>query len=449
MAKAWSVDLLTLDNQGLVDGDGGIFHELTDQAGGAGRGGTGDRGEWLPWNVEWGAGLRRAVPDPALFRTAWPDEPLSGGGMDYRTLFDLETLVALVDRERVPPASVRVVREGRALDERVFTRDDRLGHRAFGGRLDRAVIAEAVAAQGTLAIQGLEGHHEPARRLCADVSRDLGCMVTSTAFYSSPSSPGFPPHFDTHHVLLLQIAGAKEWHLSPPPFDDPLIEHTSTELEARDPAFTLIPHGTPSRTHRLTAGSYLWIPRGWVHEGRSSADGSLHVTLGITPLDHMWLMHQLVDDLRERRAFRQYLPPGSAPGAVEAALASFTAELRSAVSQVDTTATARRIRDYVRFAGAQQPARFLRASLTQPDAGEPARYRVNHSAVAAWRCVDGLVELHCGDRVARLPGTAEALLEALRHADHVRTADFAALAPDDPDGHARFLTRIGLIEEPA
>jgi cupin superfamily protein len=442
VADAWTIRELSLDNQGLVNGGGTIFAEATDE-----HPGTRPEDGWIPWRAEWGIGLKRVIGDPWVFRRSWPQTPLFGEKMDYTKIFDIKELCALVDYERVPASSIRVIQKGRAQDSQFVTRERRLGPRGFGGNLDRAWLAGAVADRGTLALQGLEGHHDPARKLCTDLGTDLECMVTSTAFYSSAHSPGFPAHYDTHHVLLLQIAGSKEWRVSPPPFPDPLPEHTSSERQASLPDFKLIADDAPVNSYRLTAGCYLWIPRGWVHRGESGDTGSLHVTLGITPLDHSWLLRQLVDDLAEAPAFRRYFPPRWSSNAAPSEIDRFTQNLCDTLGKIDSAAVAARIREYSWFASAGQPARFLSAMTSlERLTTEATDFRINHHAIVAWRTRDELIEIHCGDRIGLVPPRAQPLIDLLRSTDRVYTEDIARLAPDDRVHCTRFLLRLGLLE---
>ncbi|PBC66319.1 hypothetical protein BX265_8387 [Streptomyces sp. TLI_235] len=71
------------------------------------------------------------------------------------------------------------------------------------------------------------------------------------------------------------------------------------------------------RTVVLRAGQVLFIPRGWVHFGHTTAGHSLHITLGVQLFTQHWLLRQLIDQAAEDPELRAALPPELSSYAVE------------------------------------------------------------------------------------------------------------------------------------
>ena len=94
--------------------------------------------------------------------------------------------------------------------------------------VDRDGLQREIAA----APDQLESLRAAGMTLCADVSRDpevaellakihselrLGAGVGFAKLYWSPPGKGFAPHFDPHHVFVLQLSGHKRWWFSDTP----------------------------------------------------------------------------------------------------------------------------------------------------------------------------------------------------------------------------------------
>ena len=50
-------------------------------------------------------------------------------------------------------------------------------------------------------------------RLCASIGKIFGSRVQTNIYFTPPHAQGFRPHWDTHDVFVLQVAGAKDWSM--------------------------------------------------------------------------------------------------------------------------------------------------------------------------------------------------------------------------------------------
>ncbi|MEM7192025.1 MAG: cupin domain-containing protein [Pseudomonadota bacterium] len=125
----------------------------------------------------------------------------------------------------------------------------------------------------TIILNHLHRRHQPLAQLTAALELEFSAAFQTNIYITPPGEQGFNPHFDTHDVIVLQLAGSKRWQLY------------STPIE-----LTVKGHGDYARQHEpgevteefdLRAGDTLYIPRGLVHEAISTDETSMHITVGV------------------------------------------------------------------------------------------------------------------------------------------------------------------------
>lgn len=145
-------------------------------------------------------------------------------------------------------------------------------------------------------------------RLCRGLSSDFRCRVNVNAYLTPPGGRAFVPHYDTHDVLVLQLAGAKRWSLWKGPVVRPVAEQPDPGGSDARPA---------ARDWLLRPGDLAYIPRGMIHvaEGADAGPGmgigsSLHLSYGL----HTATWADLLSRLTKRAALgreelRAAVPP--------------------------------------------------------------------------------------------------------------------------------------------
>jgi bifunctional lysine-specific demethylase and histidyl-hydroxylase MINA len=97
--------------------------------------------------------------------------------------------------------------------------------------------------------------------------------VTVSAFWSRGGMRA-PVHFDDHDLLVAQLRGTKRWYVSSKPSE---LNNTWQKIPEAAPALG------PHQTVDVKPGDLLYLPRGTYHSVDSD-NGSLHVSIGFTPL---------------------------------------------------------------------------------------------------------------------------------------------------------------------
>lgn len=211
----------------------------------------------------------------------------------YADLITLTQFEDLLDTRPDIAAGIRILREGREAPI------ERLSKLCTTPSLERIYAHYREGA--TLSLTHLHKHWNPLADLCRDLGEvfSIGCQTNS---YLTPrASRGLTGHFDTHDVLVLQVAGSKRWRTGGNPVPLPLPHQTSAGV--RNPLY--------DQEFDLDAGDLLYLPRGYLHEAEALDGVSFHLTIGLLPLTYAELLAAEVEKVLEGDvAFRRGLPVG-------------------------------------------------------------------------------------------------------------------------------------------
>jgi ribosomal protein L16 Arg81 hydroxylase len=135
----------------------------------------------------------------------------------------------------------------------------------------------------TLIIDMAQMHWPAIAALCQSLETELHFGVQANIYVTPRGAQGFAPHFDTHDVFILQVAGSKVWRIFAGGDTLPMSDSRAELHGSLGPA---------TDEFTLRQGDLLYIPRGLVHEAATTDDSSIHITLGL----HVW---RWADLLRE------------------------------------------------------------------------------------------------------------------------------------------------------
>jgi len=115
------------------------------------------------------------------------------------------------------------------------------------------------------------------QRFSNRIQRELLAYCQANVYLTPPAAQGFQIHHDSHDTLTAQIEGEKTWRIYKPLVALPL------EAQPFDVATNLDNVELVREVH-LRPGDTLYIPRGYLHEAKTSSTQSLHITFALAPI---------------------------------------------------------------------------------------------------------------------------------------------------------------------
>jgi ribosomal protein L16 Arg81 hydroxylase len=243
-----------------------------------------------------------------FFEEHWETKPFvrrRGDEHYYDGLLTKDGLEMVISTGDLRYPAIQLAKGGGYYPPEVYTRDVKHGTEVFAGVPDLAVVQAEYASGATIVLPALHRTHAPLRALCAALERYLDHAVHANVYVTPGSAAGFRPHYDTHEVLVLQVAGKKRWRV----FEGP------TSLPHRSQPFLPAGYALPAEPLLevdLSPGDLLYLPRGSVHTAATLDGFSAHVTIGITVYTWVELLSELVFSSASAEPFRRALPVGFA-----------------------------------------------------------------------------------------------------------------------------------------
>jgi ribosomal protein L16 Arg81 hydroxylase len=176
---------------------------------------------------------------------------------------------------------------------------------ARNGALDAASVYQLFTEGSSIVLAFLDTVLPSLTSLCRSLEKELCFPLQANVYLTPAGAKGAKYHYDTHDVFVLQISGSKRWTMYGTPVELPL---SNQDFNPR-----VHEQGAPTMEFELEPGDVAYVPRGLVHDARSSDEVSLHITLGI--LCYRWvdlLLELVADEALNNSAFRKSLPVGFA-----------------------------------------------------------------------------------------------------------------------------------------
>lgn len=209
----------------------------------------------------------------------------------FRELLSWNDVNAMLQRHRLEPPRLRLVRQGVFAPKKEYLR--------YEGNRIPSVVPEKLSAMlrdgHTLIIDAVDDMTDGVMRIAEDFERALHESVQVNMYAGWREQQGFKRHCDTHDVIVLQVYGRKYWRIYEGGRPHPLKDDVEPNKAAPD---SVVWEGM------LEDGDALYIPRGWWHEASGVGEVTLHLTCGIHQRTGVSLVHWLADQLRASAEFR-------------------------------------------------------------------------------------------------------------------------------------------------
>jgi uncharacterized RmlC-like cupin family protein len=375
--------------------------------------------------------LGRCVGDPGRFAGEhWARAPLYRPGSDaaaYADLFSLGDVDHILSSTTPRYPAFRIVKDGRQLDPRSYTRSGRVGGQPVDDLADPAGVYELFHGGATIVLQSLHRFWPPLARLARDLELALTHPVQVNAYITPPASRGLGVHHDEHDVFVLQVYGHKRWDVHDPD---------------GEPEDRLI-------VAELAPGDCLYIPQRFPHAAWTAATASVHLTVGVVPTTWADVLRRAVISVVEDALSGEPLPAGFAadPAALTAGVAEQLAEVRRRLDKLDPIAIAVAAAD--RFWSSRPPhlTGQLQQLLALEEIGEDTVVQKRPGAVCRLRQHHDRLEVLLGDRVLQMPARLAPVMGVILASDGLTVRDLAGhLDPSSRLVLVRRLVREGLLE---
>jgi hypothetical protein len=173
------------------------------------------------------AKLLDPVSPATFFGEHWEEKPLrvKRNRPDYyRPLLSLDEIDPLIALAGLPPDAVSVANVDDVTQGECARAD---------GSIDVVKACQLFSAGATIVLQEAHKWHAPMTALCRGLECEFGAPLQANLYLTPPAGQGFETHYDTHDVLVLQIAGDKEWTIFDSPVRLPLRGQVRPEPASR------------------------------------------------------------------------------------------------------------------------------------------------------------------------------------------------------------------------
>jgi len=161
---------------------------------------------------------------------------------------------------------------------------DRKSHLTTAAGIPRDRLYDAYLAGDTIRLIDVERYWPPIDLLLASMRESFSGQVGANIFLTPPGSQGFSLHFDPVDAFIVQLAGAKKWHIWEPTYLQPMAIPISERYLDKIIETCEEDKLTPCEEVLLEAGDTMYMPRGFYHKALAQEELSLHMTLYIRPM---------------------------------------------------------------------------------------------------------------------------------------------------------------------
>ena len=252
---------------------------------------------------------------------------LKGGrAAEFARLLPWEVFNTLPTAERLLSAELTIVQRARP----AFFDLAAPGTRYGSARPLRAEALHGLCEQGmSLVLNHVEHHVARVAALNAMIERRYRAAVATNCYASFRKESAFPPHFDGHNVLVLQLHGSKRWYCHGQPYRFPRANGRFPSPEDPGPVEAEIV---------MEPGDLLFLPRGDMHWAEIEGSSSMHLTIAIQAPVGSGAVQWLADRAEAEQIAREDINPIESAEAREQRTAALRAMLHRLADTLDLDA---------------------------------------------------------------------------------------------------------------
>lgn len=271
--------------------------------------------------------------------------------------------------------------------------------------------------------------------VAAAMEERLAGKVQSNLYCSWQEHQAFGPHFDTHDVFAIHVAGEKLWNIYETRMDDP-IAHPKFKFYGQD--WHNSNCGSIAEQVLMRPGDLLYIPRGLYHDAMAQSDGTIHIAFGVTRVIGFDVLEMLKATVVDDVEFRRNMPrPEQGEAAVTAWLSGLGDRLSAILNSPEAT------RGMIDF---QREFRYPRGGIALPVRPPGRRFRLAADGLAV-ELKDGKWLLSGKKGSVPIPPGQEAVVSWVVARPGFTEGQLAETFPDkDPGGFGKLLDDLASMK---
>lgn len=321
----------------------------------------------------------------------------------YNQILTSEEISDFLDRQDVFYPSLRIVKEGKEIPNSEYVRKGvPIGHHKKDGIINTDKAFALFNAGSTLVIQAGQRYFDNLSKCCLALSQHFNSPVQANLYITPNRSVGFNPHWDTHDVFVLQIAGTKSWKLY----------GFEKELPTKNQKFVSKGYSKePLQNIQLTPGDFLYVPRGYVHDAMADDGISAHITIGV--LSYTWarLFSEVFPQLEEIRDFREAVPFWNEN--LKELIGEKAKLLQKTITELDFNKGITRLNNNYNQVQPQSVNRYFQSILDVKKITPTTQLSINEGVVIHVTESDGGVQLKLFDKVITIPFEWKLLVDSI------------------------------------
>jgi ribosomal protein L16 Arg81 hydroxylase len=171
------------------------------------------------------------------------------------------------------------------------------------GHISKSYLLGKLAQGNTLVLNDIHRLEPRLQTFAAELGWELGCYCAVNAYLTPPGTQALKPHFDSHDIFAIQCHGSKLW----------FVQTEGTQLptlSTHQPVLEQVEHAQ-LKPIELETDDIMYLPRGSIHYAVAQQKSSLHLTIGLYPIEWKDLASAIVEEMANQHlALRKAVPIG-------------------------------------------------------------------------------------------------------------------------------------------
>ncbi len=215
----------------------------------------------------------------------------------YNNILTIEQVNEYLDRNDIRFPAIRMAKNGVGIPLSEYSSIISIGKYASEGLIDTDKFFNKFNNGATVFLQMMRSSVKSLSTFVSQLEKELRFRVETHLFLTPNHSQGLSAHYDTTSSFIMQVFGNKTWTVYKPILELPAIDQT----------FNMDTYSGSEKIFEVTLqpGDLIFIPRGFIHEAKTSNEMSLHITTVLCPPTWLDIFNLVVEGLKDDHEFRR------------------------------------------------------------------------------------------------------------------------------------------------